>query len=90
MTWILLEAWYKFGDTRLLEEGTVEKRSLNEDSWEEVVVQMENERGVDDLVTEEAGCGDGDTKVGFNGIIEATGNSSSTSLPSAKRNADKP
>ena len=54
------------------------------------MVQMENERGVDELVTEEAGCGDGDKKVGFNGIIEATGNSSSTLLPSAKRNADKP
>lgn len=62
---------------------------LNEDSWEEVVVQMENEQGVDELI-EEADCGDGDRKVSFNGIIEATRNSSSTSLPSTKRNADKP
>ena len=50
---------------------------------------MENEQGMDEL-TEEAGCGDGDKKVGFNGITEATRNSSSTSLPSTKRNADKP
>ena len=63
--------------------------SLNEDSWEEAVVQMENEQAVDEL-TEEAGCGDGDKKVGLKGITEATRNSSSTSLPSTKRNADKP
>lgn len=43
-----------------------------------------------DELTEEAGCGDGDKKVGLKGTTEATRNSSSTSLPSTKRNADKP